>query len=58
MELRTVKEYYDGWAFLKNGVEIAFYSKIINAYTFNNINSINCAVISEEDLEWFRDFLH
>ena len=53
-----VIEYLDGWALIKDGIEIAFYSKIINAYTFNNVNSINCAVISEDDLKWFRDFLH
>lgn len=56
--MRDIKEFYDGWAFIKDGVEIAFYNKFTNQYTFNSINCINCATISEEDLEWFRDFLH
>lgn len=46
------KKYENGYALIKNGLEIIFYNKITDCYNFN------VPTISSEDFEWFRDILH
>ena len=51
----TVQKYDDGIAFLKHGVEIAFYSYIVNRVTFypqsnKECSDYNCSSVKVEDL--------
>lgn len=51
----TVQKYDDGIAFLKDGVEIAFYSYIVNRVTFysqsnEEWNDYRCGSVKVEDL--------
>ena len=51
----TVQKYDDGIAFLKDGVEIAFYSYIVNRVTFypqsnKECSDYDCSSVKVEDL--------
>ena len=58
----TVQKYDDGIAFLKEGVEIAFYSYLVNRITFcpqsnEEWSDYGCSSVKVEDLIFITDIV-
>ena len=58
----TVQKYDDGIAFLKEGVEIAFYSYLVDRITFcpqlnEELSDYGCSSVKVEDLIFITDIV-